>query len=258
MRAIESVLQPLARALPHAPHAVWLGMTGYEAGAKVPLEPLLTRVFGLGAGRARAMSDIELLCRGAFVPGQGIVVYAGTGAVAARLDADGTLQRAGGRGVVLDDAGGGHWIACTALRAVWRAEDEEPGQWRRSILAQRLFERVGGSDWAHTRRYVYGSARGEVGALALAVAAAASEGDPEALALLRQAGIELARLGHALLRRAGAQPVALAGRVFELHPAVATALAAALPPGTTMRRLDDAPHVAAARGALRELAGAGP
>jgi N-acetylglucosamine kinase-like BadF-type ATPase len=196
------------------------------------------------------MTDIELACRAAFAPGRGIVLVAGTGSVAAHLDATVTLQRAGGRGVLIDDAGGGHWIATRALRAVWRAEDEQPGAGRDSALGRALFEAVGGPDWAATRAAVYGAQRGAVGALAAAVGAAAHAGDATALALLRRAGAELARPVRALLARVGPQPVALAGRVFDLHPAVEAALrealAAAAPAAAEVRRLPLAPHVTAA------------
>jgi N-acetylglucosamine kinase-like BadF-type ATPase len=192
------------------------------------------------------MSDIELACRAAFAPGAGIVVYAGTGSIAAFLDGSGTLQRAGGHGAVIDDAGGGHWIARQALRHIWRAEDEAPGAWRQSALARAVFAQVGGSDWAHTRQWVYGATRGELGTLALAVAAAADE-DEAAAAILRAAGAELARLASVLMRRVGPLPLALAGRVFELHPGVQNAVLAALPAGTAVQRLQLPAHHAAAR-----------
>ena len=53
----------------------------------------------------------------------------------------------------------------------------------------------------------------------MAVAGAADE-DAAAMDILQRAGLELARLGLALVRRCGARPLALAGRVFDLHPAV--------------------------------------
>ncbi len=226
--------------------AVVAGVTGFDAAQQPALRALVAAAFAVDEAGVRLLSDIELACRAAFAPGAGHVVYAGTGAIAAHLDAAGTLHRAGGRGVLIDDAGGGHWIATRALRMVWRAEDEAPGAWRSSPMAQRVFGHIGGSDWAHTRQWAYGATRGELGTLALAVAAAADE-DPAALALLQAAGSELARLARALLGRCGALPLALGGRVFDLHPAVENALRAALPTGTAVHRLTTPPHHAAAR-----------
>ncbi|MBL8341610.1 MAG: ATPase [Rubrivivax sp.] len=250
--AADVVLGGIARALPVLPQAVVAGITGYDQALARKMVPRLMQIFGTNEACTQAMSDIELLCHAAFA-GDGIVVYAGTGSVAALVDAMGHLHRAGGRGALVDDAGSGHWIAREALRQVWRAEDEEPGAWQRSLLAHALFEHVGGNEWAHTRQWVYGASRGELGALATVVAASAGK-DAEALALLEQAGRELARLAQVLLRRYGRLPVAMAGRVFELHPAIERAFAAALPAGCEVEHLQEESHVAAARMALRLLA----
>ncbi len=203
------------------------GVTGFGVEHSQNLQGLMAAAFAVPLIAVRLMSDIELACHAAFPGRDGIVVYAGTGSIAALLAADGSLQRAGGRGGVIDDAGGGHWIAREALRHIWRAEDETPGAWRHSPLAQAVFDTLGGSDWALTRQWVYGATRGELGVLALAVAQAA-EADPAALRILQSAGRELARLGLAMQGRCGALPLALAGRVFDLHPAIEASLRAAL------------------------------
>lgn len=231
-------------------HGIVAGVTGFDAAQAPLLSGLLATALGVAAGAVQAMSDIELSCRAAFAPGQGCVLVAGTGSIAACIDAQGTLHRAGGRGAVIDDAGGGHWIACQALRQVWRAEDAAPGAWQTSALARRLFGHIGGTDWAQTRQWVYGASRGELATLALAVAAAAAaDEDAAALTILQRAGMELARLARVLLQRHGPQPLALAlaGRVFELHPAIEAQLRLALAPGTPVHRLSEPAHVAAAR-----------
>jgi N-acetylglucosamine kinase-like BadF-type ATPase len=250
--AADVVLGGIARALPELPHAVVAGITGYDHTQSPLVLPRMMQIFGIGPAQTKAMSDIELLCRAAFSPGDGIVVYGGTGSIAAMLDAMGYLHRAGGRGATIDDAGGGHWIARQALRRVWRAEDEEPGAWQRSALAQALFEQVGGNEWHHTRHWVYGASRGKLGELATVVAAVAAK-DAAAMALLEQAGRELARPALALMRRYGRHPVALAGRVFDLHPAVERGFAAAVPAGTELSALREPAHRLAARLALRLL-----
>ena len=227
-------------------HGVVAGVTGFDAEQGPLLCQLIARALQLESSAVRAMNDIELACHAAFAPGAGVVLYAGTGSIAAFIDEQGTLHRAGGRGALIDDAGGGHWIAREALRCVWRAEDASPGAWRQSPLAQRLFGQMGGSDWAVTRQWVYGATRGELGTLALAVAQAAEE-DPAAMAILQAAGAELARLALALFHRHGRRPLALAGRVFDLHPAVQTALQQALPAGTALQQLQEPAHCAAAR-----------
>jgi N-acetylglucosamine kinase-like BadF-type ATPase len=250
LRDIAAAIAPLGGAA-----RIVAGITGFEATQAPQLCRLAATALGLAPAAVQAMTDIELVCRAAFAPGQGVVLYAGTGSIAAFVDAQGGMHRAGGRGAVIDDAGGGQWIARRALRLIWRAEDAQPGAWQRSPLARQVFAHIGGADWAQTRRWVYngpGAARGEMGRLALAVAAAATtDEDPAALALLQAAGAELARLALAMRQRFGALPLALAGRVFDLHPAIEHSLRQALPAGTDVRRLGVPAHLAAARMAAR-------
>ena len=232
---------------------VCAGVTGAGAAdepSTLALQRALALALQLDPGAVQVCSDIELAYLSHFAPGAGYLVYAGTGSIAAFIDATGALQRAGGRGAVLDDAGGGFWIAREALRQIWRKEDEQPGAWRDSLLAQRVFEHIGSSDWAASRRFVYAAARGDMGQLALAVAAAAVQGDAQALGLLQQAGVELARLGLALVSRFGPRPLALGGRAAQLHPLIARSMSAALPAQLSLQLVSVEAHLAAARRAL--------
>ena len=231
---------------------VCAGVTGFDGDSAGPLAALMASASHVDALRVRLFNDVELACRAAFAPGQGYLVYAGTGSIAAYVDEQRVLHRAGGRGGVIDDGGSGTWIAREALRQIWRKEDEAPGAWRESALAQEVFKVVGGSDWAYTRAWVYGASRGQLGELALAVAAAADR-DASARAILHAAGQELARLGHALIKRHGPRALRLAGRVFELHPCIEAAVRATLPPGTAVASPGElAAHHAAAVIALKE------
>lgn len=223
------------------------GVTGLSERPQArQMEDLLSQALGLAPSAIRCGSDMEIAYRAAFQPGEGYLLYAGTGSIAAFIDAQGQLQRAGGRGGLLGDEGSGYWIAREALAAVWRAEDEEPGAWQRSLLARSLFDAIGGHDWATSRAFVYGADRGAIGRLALAVAAAAHQGDAEALALLERAGRELARPLLALQKRYGWRPVAAAGRALQLHPMIALALRQALPQDLELRTVHLEPHKSAA------------
>jgi glucosamine kinase len=193
---------------------------------------------------------MEIAYRSAFQPAAGYLVYAGTGTMAAFMDTQGQFHRAGGRGGLLGDEGGGYWIAREALAWVWRQEDRAPGAWKQSPMAQRLFNALGGSDWSVTRAAVYGGDRGAVGQLALQVAASADD-DPTAHALLLRAGGALADLAQHLLHRFGQRPVTAAGRALLLSPLLEQALRGGLPDGTELCVAPDlAAHVAAARLAI--------
>lgn len=251
---VAEVLRTLATAIaPHgavyAAHAGVTGFGGVQESAGHDLQALMAQHLGLPPERVGLSTDMELACLSLFAPGQGYLVYAGTGSIAGYVDERGEFQRAGGRGGILDDGGGGYWIAREALRLIWRLEDERPGAWRDSPMAQAVFDRIGGSDWALTRQLVYGAGRGDMGLLALAVAATADV-DPAALAIVRGAGEELARLGNALVQRFGVKPLALGGRVAQLHPLIAQTMQDHLHAGCELRVAHLQAHVAAARMAL--------
>ena len=231
------------------PRAVMAGLTGF-GGDDVALAQTLATLLALDVANVSVGNDIDIAYRDSFEPGAGYLVYAGTGSIAAWIDADGGFHRAGGRGVLLDDGGGGYWIAREALRHIWRREDEAPGSWQGSPMAKAVFAQLGGSDWSQSRAFMYGQDRGAIGRLALAVASSA-DADPLALDILQRAGQELARLALALTARYGPRPVVLAGRAAQLHPAIAAAMRAALPVSLMMEQKVARSHEAAAKLAAR-------
>lgn len=241
----DAMAELAAAALPHGrPARIHGGVTGFGESTEA-LRRLIAAPFGLDAALVSLVTDVEITYLDLFAPGEGYAVYAGTGSVAAFVDESGTLHRAGGRGVMLDDGGGGFWIAREALRHVWRREDERPGSWRDSPMATALLEAIGGTGWTSSREFIYGRDRGAVGSLAQVVARAAGE-DPVAREILAAAGTELARLGVAMTGRFGPRPIALTGRAATLHPLIAEAMRAALPSGIPFAlRSSHAQHAAA-------------
>jgi glucosamine kinase len=218
-----------AQAQPHLPvAAAFLGVTGLGERAFDEAKAVASAAFGLDAARIGTSDDMELAFRAAFAPGAGHLISAGTGSVGLHVAADGTLVRVGGRGLLIDDGGSGTWIALTALDRLYRLIDETGGPGEAGILAEELFAAMGGDDWSTTRAFVYGSDRGRIGALAQAVARAADRGDAVALATLAGAAEELARLGRALVKRAGNLPIGYVGGVINLHQSIKPALIAAL------------------------------
>ena len=233
------------------PGAIRAGLTGF-GGDGAQLQGWLSKLFNTPAASVTLCNDIEIAYAACFQPGEGYLVYAGTGSIGAWIDAGGVFHRAGGRGVVLDDGGGGFWIARAALRHIWRIEDEQPGAWRDSPMARAVFAHIGGSDWTLSRQFIYGEDRGTFGQLALAVAASADT-DPAASTILREAGRELARLAIALSGRFGPRPVALSGRAATLHPLIADTMRAALPPELSLTHARSEAHLAAARTAALSI-----
>jgi glucosamine kinase len=225
------------------------GITGCGEDISV-LRELLATVFDISSENVFISNDISIAYRAVFQPGEGYLVYAGTGSIAAYIDQQGEFHRVGGHGFLLDDGGSGFWIARQALRHIWRTEDEHNGSAKTSVMAQKVFAHIGGSDWASSKEFIYQGTRGDIGKLALAVAAAA-DADPAAHQLLQEAGRELARLAMALCARFGDKPVALGGRVQELHPVIFNTMRATLPDNITLTPCVNAAHVAAAQLATR-------
>ena len=250
---IREAMTSIASALPatQKPEKLCVGMTGFSEGGD-DIRRLIASVFKMDPSDISLHTDIEIICLNLFPAGDGYVVYAGTGSIAAFIDAHGTFHRAGGHGAILDDAGGGYWIAIEALRAIWRNEDVKPGTWLSSPMAVAMFDKIGGNDWPRSREFVYHHDRGEIGKLALVVAAMASK-DSVAMDILQRAGGELARLGQAMISRYGPRPIALAGRAVQLHPVIEQSMRAALPLSTDLHIRTGEAHIAAAHIAARSL-----
>jgi N-acetylglucosamine kinase-like BadF-type ATPase len=232
-------------------HAGVTGFGGLQERSGQILHALLARHFKLPEAAIALSNDIELACLSAFEPGMGYLVYGGTGSIAGFIDAQKDFHRAGGRGGILDDGGSGYWITVEALRKIWRAEDERPGCWADSPMAVSLFKAIGGHDWSCSRKLIYGASRGQIGQLAIAVAAAA-DSDPQARDILQRAGHELGRLGIAMVARFGVRPIVLAGRVPQLHQLIEQSMRERLPPECDLRLVNLQAHIAAARLVLKK------
>lgn len=231
------------------------GITGLTGDSPEAAEAarLLSEAFRLDPTRIEVQDDLWIGFHAVLRPGAGHVVYAGTGSVAMTIQPDGRVLRVGGRGILIDDAGSAFAIGRAALNLVYRRIDRgaAPG-----ALGQALFADIGGESWNDVRAHVYGGGRTAVALLARAVARAA-DNDPAALAVLAEAGRELALLGQALIARAGPGEVVLLGRAAGLHPVILDAMRAALPGVSVRQEIADAALAAARLACARVRPGAG-
>lgn len=226
--------------------SVTLGLTGYGPAVSGEVTGLVSEAFGVASGRVIAFDDIILAYMANFAPGEGHLISAGTGSIGVHIGVDGAFTRVGGRGILIDDGGSGSWIALTALDRIYRVLDQDGDFGSVSLLAEHLLQQVGGNDWSDVRQFVYAGDRGRIGTLAVGVAKAATAGDAAAEAILRQAGVELARLAQALVKRVGPRPIGFIGGVLALHPAISDEIHAALGDGD-VRLLSADASLAAAR-----------
>lgn len=209
------------------------GITGYGAAVAGDAKALVNEALGIVADRVTLIDDIVLAYVANFAPGQGHLISAGTGSIGVHISASGQTTRVGGRGILIDDAGSGSWIALQALDLIYRRLDHAGAFTGVEALSSRVFAAVGGESWSDVRQFVYAGDRGRIGGLAVAVAEAAKAGDATALTILKRAGEELARLGQALSERCGTAPVGFVGGVLGLHPIIGATIADCLA-GTTL------------------------
>ena len=242
--ALESVATALADA-GLAAQALAGGITGFGAAASDAVKQLVHAVLGVPMESIVVMDDIVLGYMAQFAPGEGHLISAGTGTIGFHATADGDFVRVGGRGILIDDAGSGSWIALRALDQMYRALDRDGNFATVAPLAAEIFAAVGGESWGHVRQFVYAGDRGRIGGLAVAVAKAAQAGDGVALDILGRAGDELANLAEALLARVGDRPVCLVGGVLQLHPVIFAQVEQRLAGRTVTMRQGDAALCAA-------------
>nr|WP_230989660.1 BadF/BadG/BcrA/BcrD ATPase family protein [Devosia faecipullorum] len=245
---LAGMLDQLARALAEAglaANSLVAGFTGFGAAAAADISDMAGTALGIVPETVLVSDDIVLAYAAHFQPGQGHLISAGTGSIGIHVTKAGETIRVGGRGILIDDAGSGSWIALRALDHIYRVLDRQGDFAGVELLAEHLFALVGGRDWHDVRQYIYAGDRGRIGALALGVAQAAEAGDAAALDILRGAGAELAGLAFALLKRAGPEPVAAIGGVLQLHSIIAKSLIECLPGAEVTRPAIDTALAAA-------------
>ena len=169
----------------------------------------------------------------------GVVIIAGTGAIAYGVNAKGERRRASGWGHLLGDEGSGYHTGLGALRAVLRAHD---GRGPATLLRDLVLDhwRLGKPEDLVGLVYAPDFPRRRIGELLALVDEAAGRGDAVALDLLAEAGRELGLAAAAVIRGLGMEgqrfEVVLAGGAFKtrqvLRAAVSEAVLAAAPGAT--------------------------
>ncbi len=233
---LEAVGDAAASAVVAAARAerVAVGLAGVESASLVgPLTAALEEHFG--QGRVLVTTDARIALAGASTAdpgGPGVVLIAGTGAIAYGRSADGAEARAGGWGPLLGDEGSGYAIARQGLAAVVRELD---GRGPKTAIRELLFRSERG---IHTleellaKIYRSEGGAGDVAAYFPIVLSAAKAGDAEACRILGEAGRELALAALTVIRKLRLEgesfPVSTVGGVFAAGDLLVGPLAAAL------------------------------
>jgi N-acetylmuramic acid 6-phosphate etherase len=244
--AFEAAGRPLT-----LPTAAGLGIAGIDRPEDrvIYSEWLARRLPGVPAA---LVNDAELVLAAGTPGGWGLAVVCGTGTIVYGRDPAGRLTRASGWGPTLGDEGSGYWLGRQALQAVMRAAD---GRGPATSLSDAVLTEWGLArpEDLVSRVYGEGGSTKQIAALARVTEAAAQAADPVAVAIVQEAGRELALATAAVVRRLSLPapvPCALAGGVLVGGTVVRRAfLAAAAGAGLSLEPVS--PVVEPALGALR-------
>ena len=232
------------------PKAVLAGITGFskDSYANSAMSKLIAKKFSIAEIKISLENDMYIAYRNAFELGQGVLVYAGTGSIAYYQDTKKVI-RAGGRGYLIDDAGGGFWIGREALKEVLRQADL--AKTKETELASKIYKALGTNKWLEIKAQIYSGGRKKLASLAPVVAEAAKNNDLVAISILENAGQELARLAKAILGQADIpKSVAFAGGISKLSPILTSSLKANLDSKIKLKVVKTEAVEAAARLAL--------
>ena len=234
---LEAVSDAAVSAVVQAERAegVGVGLAGVaSAGLAEPLTAALEERFG--AGKVLVTTDARIALAGAATgepDGPGLVLIAGTGAIAYGRNRAGVEARAGGWGPLLGDEGSGYAIARQGLAAVVRDLD---GRGPKTAIRELLFASERGVHTLEERLARVSRSEGGAGDVAAyfpVVLKAARAGDGEARRILEDAGRELALAAVTVIRKLGLEqetfPVSTIGGVFSAGDLLLGPLAAAHP-----------------------------
>ncbi len=162
--------------------------------------------------------DAAIALAGATACRPGIVVLAGTGAMAFGMNGAGEKTRSSGWGNILGDEGGAYYIGRRALADACRAYD---GRGQKTALMSKLMEHLGLDDFTDIVKKIYDkeATPQKIASLAPLVSQLAKDGDEVAMTILRNAAEELALAANTVIRCLNMEErefqVAASGSVFK-------------------------------------------
>lgn len=195
-RTLESLRETLARSLEQcnfgaeSVRLLSAGFAGVDADG-AGADEMKAVLAEIGYHRALVNGDMVTAHAGAFEGQPGVLALAGTGAVFFGVSESGEKCKAGGYGYCFGDEGAGYWIAVEALRAASKAHD---GRAEPTALVESLCRSFDVAQFSRILVKIYSQpirAR-ELARLSPIVEEAATQGDPVAVRILKNAGRELA------------------------------------------------------------------
>ncbi len=218
--------------------ALYAGIAG--AADPAVANDLYARITAAFPGIARVFvtSDALNALNGEVGLADGIAVIAGTGA-SAFVRKSGSVNRIGGWGFLIDDAGGGFSLGQACLRAAYRAHDKRGAQ---TLLLSRV-EEILGKPLEAAIPDIYAGGVARVASFAPVGLGAARAGDPVAMQLVEHCATEIAGLIAACRAQYDAQGVicVLSGGMFADDDLFKQVCQKAVPFALDLRRASHAP-----------------
>ena len=181
-----------------SPQQIARTCAGVAGAADDGVASLVQRVLiGLVGGAIEVIGDMEIALESAFGGGAGVIVIAGTGAIAYGRNDRGEALRAGGWGRLISDEGSGHWIGAEAIRAALRAHDRTEN----SLLLRLMIQELGAGDVHDVAVKANTDPVMDFAKLLPLVLSAADNGDKPAIQVLERAGRELAETAAIVVER---------------------------------------------------------
>ncbi len=132
----EAALHSLRGVLPALPQRLHAGLPGLSAGSAQAeaARAHLAAALGLSARQVSVEGDLDLAYRAHFAPGEGVLIYAGTGSIAYHVTTSGQTLRAGAGATASGTTGpepawGGGRCATSPTRSI--SGRGQPGRWPR-------------------------------------------------------------------------------------------------------------------------------
>jgi N-acetylglucosamine kinase-like BadF-type ATPase len=208
--AIQEAQQHLA---PEECEYIYLGIAGSEGIENK--EELIQILIDTFQTKISVVND-SIIAHAATLRGNdGVLVIAGTGAIAVGID-DQKCVFAGGWGHLLGDEGSGYWIAMEAFRQMIRETDNSLPL---SRLSKEILQEIGYSDPQDIKLYAYSRPKADIAQLSKVVSRLADENESEAIAILNEAGVRLGEMTVNCIRKLGVASkvdIGLSGSIF-LH-----------------------------------------
>jgi len=195
-------------------NVAYIGLAG--AGREKDREILANAISDLDiADKVIVNHDAFIALAGATICKPGVIVIAGTGAMAFGINKFGKESRSNGWGNILGDEGSAYYIAQKALISACKAYDNR-GMETNLLPAIKEYFKL--DDFREIIYKVYSSSPQDIAKIAPLVSYAAESGDKVAVEILENAGYELALSAIAVIKNLGLSDepvlVATAGSVF--------------------------------------------